>query len=258
MKKTSAKRVILILLVIAAATGITLNWFHLTPGNCYTKGMAIGSSVCHQLPSHTFITEGIQFPICARCSGLYLGTFICLLYYALQGKKSGIPRRGFLLLMLLLAFAWAGDGVNSLVSDYMGHPFLYTTTNITRLVSGFGMGLVLGTALVTLFNITVWKDAEKTALLENLWQLGAYILLTAGSGILLIYGNAFIFQTLAYISVATILAVISLLYTIFWVILLRKENTFTRIQDLVFYLLTGFSSALVQITIMSSLRNWLL
>jgi hypothetical protein len=189
---------------------------------------------------------------------LYLGTFICLLYYASQGRKSGIPRRGFLLLMLLLAFAWAGDGVNSLVSDYMGHPFLYTTNNITRLVSGFGMGLVLGTALATLFNITVWKEADKSALLKNLWQLGAYIVLSAGLGILLISGNAFIFQALAYISVLTILTVISALYMIFWVILLKRENTFEHIQELTLFLLAGFSSALVQITFMSSLRNWLL
>lgn len=256
--KLFSKRFVLPLLVLLIAAGITLNWLHHTPGNLYAKGMAVGSSVCHQLSSHSFARDGIQFPVCARCSGLYLGCFIALLYYITQGKKSGIPKRGFLLLALALTAAWGGDGLNSLISDFLGRPFLYTTDNTTRLVSGFGMGLVLATALVVLFNITIWKDAEKAALLRNLRQIGAYMLASAGMGCLLVFGNSTIFQILAYICVLTIVAVISTLYTIFWVILLKKENTFERMKALAIYFLAGFASAMVQITIMSSLRDRLL
>lgn len=246
------------LLAVLAALGISFNWLHLTPDDCYTKGMAIGSSVCHQLSSHSIIREGVQFPLCARCSGLYLGCLIALAYYTTRGKKNGLPKRGYLLTLLFMTLAWAGDGVNSFISDFVGQPFLWTTSNTTRLVTGFGMGLVLSTALMTLFNLTVWKERQKEPLLNHIWQIGAYALAAAGLGALLLFGNLLVFYALANISIFTILVVISLLYTIFWVIVLKKDNTFTNLKALVFYLAAGFASAMLQITLMTSLRSWLL
>lgn len=35
-----------------------------------------GSLVCHQLPDRSFHLSGIQFPVCARCTGLYLGAAV--------------------------------------------------------------------------------------------------------------------------------------------------------------------------------------
>ena len=48
-----------------------------------------------------------------------------------------------------------------------------TTNNITRLVTGFGMGLGLSTALMTLFNLTIWQGIQKEALLRShFWPVG--------------------------------------------------------------------------------------
>jgi uncharacterized membrane protein len=33
----------------------------------------VGSRVCHQRPERSFHTAGVKWPVCARCSGLYLG-----------------------------------------------------------------------------------------------------------------------------------------------------------------------------------------
>jgi uncharacterized membrane protein len=32
---------------------------------------AIGSRICHQIPDRSFHTAGVQWPVCARCAGLY-------------------------------------------------------------------------------------------------------------------------------------------------------------------------------------------
>lgn len=256
--QSPVRRTILPLVILLAALGITFNWLHLHPGDLYTRIMAIGASVCHQLPTHSYIRNDLQFPICARCSGLYLGCIIAILYYAFQGRKSGLPKKEYLLLMVGLTIAWGGDGLNSLLSDMLGKPFLYTTTNTTRLVTGFGMGLVLSTALMTLFNLTIWKNPQKTPLLDNRWQLFAYIVAAAVMGSMLVLAQGFIFRALAYVSTLSILVVITALYTIFWVIVLRRENTFENILSLTIFISAGFATAMLQITLLTALRGWLI
>lgn len=253
-----AKKILLAILVVMTALGISLNWLHLTPGGCYEKGMAIGSSVCHQISSHSYVLEDVQFPICARCTGLYMGCFIALIYYMTQGKKSGLPSRIFLLLLLIFATAWGVDGLNSFISEYIERPFLWTTTNTTRLITGFGMGLVLSTALMTLFNLTIWKEPQKKPLLYSVTQLGGYFLTAIGLAFLLHSGNLAIFKTLSSLTVITIIVVISMLYSIFWVIVTRKDSTFENLYALILYLTAGFASAMLQITLMTNLRGWLL
>jgi uncharacterized membrane protein len=256
--KLSTKRILLAALVLLAAAGITLNWLHLTPGGCYSKGMAIGSSVCHQLPSHSYIRDDIQFPLCARCSGLYLGCFIGILYYLTQDKKAGLPAKGYLILLGVLTLAWGGDGLNSFISDLFNRTFLYTTNNTTRLVTGFGMGLVLSTALMTLFNLTIWRTPQKPPLLHSVRQVGAYGLAAAGVGLLLIYAGKTVFLSLAAVSILMIVLVISMLYTVFWVIVTRRENSFEQPAQLWLFMLAGFTTAMLQITLMTVLQDWLL
>jgi len=173
------KRFITSGLIILIAVIITANWFSHTPHGLYEKAFAVGSSVCHQIPSHSFATSGIQFPLCARCSGLYLGSFIGLAYYFTQGKRKAIPKKGFVLLLIFFFLVWAGDGINSFITDFFNKSIIYETTNMIRLVTGFGMGLVMSTALMTLFNLTVWKDAINLPLLNSPLQVAAYAIMSA-------------------------------------------------------------------------------
>lgn len=39
----------------------------------------IGSLVCHQLPNRSFYFWGAQLPVCARCTGLYVGASVAAL-----------------------------------------------------------------------------------------------------------------------------------------------------------------------------------
>lgn len=40
---------------------------------------SIGSLICHQKPERSFFWDGHQFPVCARCTGLYLSGAVGLI-----------------------------------------------------------------------------------------------------------------------------------------------------------------------------------
>lgn len=244
--------------VLICAAAISFYWLYQTPGGCYEKEFAIGSSVCHQIPSHSFIDEGQQFPLCTRCSGLYLGSFVGLIYFFLQGKKGAVPERGYMILLGFLALAWAGDGINSLVNEFMGRSLLYQTTNGIRLTTGFGMGLVMSTSLATLFNMTVWSSVKHSALLNNPWQIILYSAICALVGFALTQNNLIIFQILGAVCILTVITVITLLYSIFWIILFRKENRIHELSGVKVYLTAGFGTTMVQILLLNLLRNIIL
>jgi hypothetical protein len=187
-----------------------------------------------------------------------LGSFIGISYFLTLGKKSGIPKAGYAALLIILFIIWGGDGFNSFMSELLDRPFLYQTTNLTRLVTGLGMGLVMSTALTTLFNLTVWQKSLPSQLLSNIWQIAGYGTTAAILGWLLINGNATLFQVLAYISIGMVLAIITTLYTIFWVIMLRKENSFTGWKPLFIYIFSGFGTAMLQVTLLNLLRHWII
>lgn len=101
---------------------------------CMLLGRASG---CHQLPQRSFFFRGKQFPVCARCTGFYLGQFLALLSVKwLRPPLWVVPL--FCGLMLL---DW---GVQALKWR--------ESTNIRRLVTGLlcgygmGYGIVIGLA----------------------------------------------------------------------------------------------------------------
>jgi uncharacterized membrane protein len=245
-------------IVLAAAVGISWHFLASTPAGSFAKIFSIGSSLCHQIPSHSFVLDGIQFPLCARCTGLYLGSLIGLIYAAISGKKAGIPKTPYLILMVSIFIIWGADGVNSLISGFLARPFLYQTTNLTRLVTGYGMGLVMSTALSTLFNATMWEKNDGTPILRTPLQVGLYILSCATINLLIISNNPFLFMLAAYLATFTALAIITLLYAVFWVIILKKENTFNALRGLWIFLIAGLATALLQITLLITMRNSIL
>jgi hypothetical protein len=90
--KSSTTRHLLSALVLAAAVGVSWHFLNSTPAGCYAKIFSVGTSLCHQIPSHSFISNGVQFPVCARCAGLYMGSMVGLVYAYFSGRKAGIPK----------------------------------------------------------------------------------------------------------------------------------------------------------------------
>ncbi len=127
-----------------------------------------GSAVCHQWPAHSYFIDGVELPLCARCTGMYLGAMLTLLYYAWRRPRAvGLPPIWALVVLILFFVLWAGDGVNSFIATIpVGTP-LYPPQNILRLATGALMGITLGTLISMLFNSLIWREVKSEPILSG-------------------------------------------------------------------------------------------
>ena len=148
-----------------------------------------GSAVCAQLPADSYTVAGVQLPLCARCTGMYLGALLTLTFHSWRHPRSiALPRSWILATLPLFFFAWAGDGVNSLLSSIPVLPHLYTPQNILRLITGTLMGITLGSVIFVMFNGVIWRNIDHAPILATprelfeLLVLGGLLVLLVQSG----------------------------------------------------------------------------
>lgn len=119
--KAKRQRAQLIGYAMTAATSSRrryLRWVHL---------MEFGAKLgCHQMAERSFFIKGYQFPICARCTGVTIGSFIAVFFYFL----CKIPLWVCVLLCTIMFVDWLIQRVGILAS-----------TNIRRLITGVLGGL---------------------------------------------------------------------------------------------------------------------
>ncbi|MCD6475499.1 MAG: DUF2085 domain-containing protein, partial [Anaerolineaceae bacterium] len=61
------------IMVLVGLGVLMAGWLLFTPAGFFGKLNAIDYAVCHQAPSHSFFIGNRQMPLCARCTGMYLG-----------------------------------------------------------------------------------------------------------------------------------------------------------------------------------------
>ncbi|HKE58774.1 MAG TPA: DUF2085 domain-containing protein, partial [Pyrinomonadaceae bacterium] len=84
--------------------------------------------LCHQLPERSFFIAGHQFAVCARCTGLYFGFLLAVLFYPLVRplRTTQAPSRRWL---FIAAIPMALDvGLNALG--------VWENTHSSRFVTG--------------------------------------------------------------------------------------------------------------------------
>lgn len=103
--------------------------------------MYLFSHSCHQKAERSFFIRGYQCPVCARCSGLYLGYGFGILLWLFSVT---LPLYVYGLFMLLMLADWGLQAADILAS-----------TNHRRLLTGILCGIavigVLHALLITVF-----------------------------------------------------------------------------------------------------------
>ena len=240
--------------LIMLALLIVTAWLVFTPPGLDGKLHAAGYSVCHQMDEHSYSIGGVVLPLCARCTGTFLGLLISLIFLGSRGKGSGFPSKPKIAVLVLFFLFFAVDGINSALSFIPGLTSLYPSTNLMRLSSGLLMGIALANMVIVLWNQTLWVDADPAPLLRDWKQLGILILLCAAAGALIIANIPILYYPVAILSILGIFLVLSMIYSLLWSIILKKENTLHLFKDGFRIFSMGFITAIVQIGVMDLLR----
>lgn len=148
----------------------------------------MGLGLCHQLPERSFFGGGIQVPVCARDTGIYIGFVVSFLVIALVHKGErprGFPRWHVWAFMggLLLAMAW--DGVSSYAA-------LRQTTNAIRLFTGLGVGYSAAAIVFAMLQDELWVTPTGTRVLDPAWRFGVWIASIAACFALVWWAGPFI------------------------------------------------------------------
>lgn len=226
-----------------------------TPEGLLGKADAIGYAVCHRIDLRSFHIGERPLPLCARCTGMYLGALLGLLYqHAINPRRSGTPARSVILVLALFVIAFAADGLNSYMTLIPIFPHLYEPNNTLRLITGSGMGIAVSAALFPAFNQTIWQDHQDEPALKNLRQLFGLLLLGAITDALVLTQNPLILYPFALISAFGVVVLLTMIYSMLWIIILRKENRYAYARQLAMPLLAGFGFALLQLILIDAGR----
>ncbi|GAP13823.1 predicted membrane protein [Longilinea arvoryzae] len=239
--KTAAK-----LLLIAAILALLVLWLRFTPPGLLGKADAVGYAVCHRIDLRSFHLGSRPLPLCARCSGMYLGALASAIYQLRKGRRGGLPPRKLWLPLGLLGLAFAVDGTNSYLHFFPGFQGLYEPNNTLRLISGTGLGLLIPTLLLPAFHQTAWAELDPRPALDSWRSLAGLLLAGAGVVLLMLSGNPLILYPLALLSSATVLAILSTCYGLLVLIVVRGDGQARSLRDLWLPLVVGFAIALLQ------------
>ncbi len=240
------------------AGGFLIAWLLNTPEGILGKADAIGYAVCHRIDARSFHLGERQFSLCARCTGQYLGAVLGLVYQLAVGRRrAGRPPWGVLAVLGVLVLIWAVDGFNSFLHlrpELFARYYLYNPNNTFRLLTGTGLGLGLSVMLLPAFHQTVWRRWNSKPALSGFASLGGMLALGLILAFLVLTENPLILYPLALVSSAGVLVILTLVYTMVWVMLFKLENRFDSLKELAFPLAAGFTTALTQIALLDFVR----
>ena len=251
-------------MVILAAVLVFIGWFVNTPPGLLGKADAIGYAVCHRISERSFHIGNYQLPLCARCSGMYLGAVIGLVFQSILGWKRGkTPHWSILAVLAVLFLAFGIDGANSYLyllkqvspGILPKIPNIYIPNNTLRLLTGSGMGLGIAVMLFPAFNQSIWIDCDdKHSALPGWKAFGLLLGIQVILDLLVLTESPIVLYPLAIIGVLGVWLLLTLVYTIVWVMITGQDN---NLRQLWLPLLAGFTITLIQTAGIDMLRFWL-
>jgi uncharacterized membrane protein len=195
--------------------------------------------------------------LCARCTGTFTGALLGFAGLLLLGKRKAaqMPPAPVVGALVGFIFLMAVDGVNSYLSLVLGGPLLYQPHNLLRLATGTLHGLALSIIVFPIFNFTLWKEPDSEPALSGFKELGKIVLLLAFPMVLLVQSQfGLLLYPAAAISVAGVLAMLTVVNAMIVVIATRREARAVDWWDASLPVALGFAATMVELAAIAVLR----
>ena len=215
-----------------------------------------GYAVCHRITDRSFTIAGRQLPLCARCTGMYLGAALTFVVLGLAGRRrwSMMPPLRVILVLLGFVALMGIDGLNSYSHFFPNLPHIYEPQNWLRLVTGVGAGLMMGMILFPAVAQTLWRDQEPKPAIGSLRELAGVVVLAAVVVGLVLSNEPTILYVLGLASAGGVVMVLTAINATALLILTRRDSQAIDLRQAILPLSIGLALALIQIGLISFAR----
>lgn len=235
------------LLVIVLAVGIIGGWTFYTQSGVLGKTDAVGYAICHRIAERSFSAFGRQLPLCARCTGIYLGVMLGLFVTIASGRVRAARFANWRVnsILGLFVLVMGLDGLNSFASLIPGVEGVYHTSNALRVTTGVFCGFTVIHLVLPSFNQSVWVDGgAPLPTLRSLRELAGLSLLGVLMVAIVLAKNALILLVLGIISAVGVLIVLTMIMTVVFLAVTRMEGRYTAWRELRIPALAGLTMAI--------------
>lgn len=240
-----------------------LGLIFLTPGSLEYKLDVLGFGVCHQIVSHSFTIGGHPLPVCARCTGIYLGAMVGLgLLTLLRPRAAGLPSPLMITVLVIMFLTMAADGVNSTFQSLPGGSGLWETTNVLRIFTGTLAGTAVAFFLYPLFNSAFWRPdlVRDEPAVDRPFELFGYgVALAVLVGLTLANdgdtGGIVVYWVIALTSVTGMLLLLTLANTMLVTLVTRRAGMIGSWQAALTPLLIALGLAILELLLLAYLRG---
>lgn len=260
VKQATRRRALALGVVLLAV--VVMGWYavtdssHLAHDLVLTGGDYVGAALCHRITARSFVINGRQLPLCARCTGMYLGVAIAfvVLLLARRERRTDLPPLPILLVLVGFIGAMGIDGVNSYTHFFPNFPHVYEPRNWLRLLTGMGTGLAMGLLVFPALMQTLWRNGNGRSIIENGRELLGMLLL-AGTAVLLVLSNQpTVLYVMALVSVAGVLMIVTSLNAVLLLMLFKRDGRAVRWQETAVPLLISLTLAVLELGSIAILR----
>ena len=254
-----ARRRTLDRVLLFGGLGFVLAVLVLSPGDLLGKADHIGYAVCHQISVRSYFFGDHQLPLCARCSGQYLGALFGLVLLLILGrsKAAALPPTPIVVLLLGFLAVWAFDGLNSYLTFFPGLPHLYEPKNILRVTTGAMQGVALIALVWPFYNAGMWAHPSPQRSIRNWREVGLLALIIVAIVALVTSEIQQLLYPLALLSVGGTVMMLTIVNTMLVTIALRRSGTVERWRDALPLLAGGLALATLEIIAINVVRAWL-
>ncbi len=253
--RTGPSRRLSLAVGISAVAVLTV-WTFTTPPGVMGKAVAIAYAICHRIAERSFLIDGVPMPLCARCTGIYLGVMTSFLLSVINGRTRvrGLPPLRVMAALVGFVLLMGIDGINSYLKLFPGYVGIYEPHNVLRLITGMYCGVAMFHITLPIFNGAVWQEPDPGRSLNDLRDL-AGVCAAAAVVILLVLSERPVFLwVLGVLSVLGVVLILTMVGTVLFLTFTRLTSLATSWRQLAIPLLAGLTFGFIQIGAISIVR----